>query len=172
MKDFSHPNESKEPVDINRAIRTTLTVAKNEWKYVADIETDLAEDLPQVPCIRSAINQVVLNLVVNAAHAIGDVVSGDQKGTIGVRTAVSGPNATIEIWDTGSGIPKDIVERIFDPYFTTKEVGKGTGQGLGIVYNVIKERHGGTITVDSEVGKGTRFVLSLPLETECGASAS
>lgn len=163
MKDFSHPGDTKEHANLNRSIESTVTVARNEWKYVADLELDLDETLPAVPCIPSTINQAVLNIVVNAAHAIADVVEEGEKGKITIRTRATEKHAIIEIEDTGGGIPEHARERIFDPFFTTKEVGKGTGQGLAIAYAVIKERHGGSIGVDSTPGRGTCFTITLPL---------
>jgi PAS domain S-box-containing protein len=163
MKDFSHPGDSKEFVDLNKSIQSTLTVARNEWKYVANLELDLDENLPLVPCVPSAINQVVLNLIVNAAHAIGDVIAEGELGTLRVVTRRTKTVALIRIEDTGCGMSEDVRERIFDPFFTTKEVGKGTGQGLAIVYAVVREHHGGSISVESTPGKGTCFTVSLPL---------
>ncbi len=166
MKEFSHPAEDKTPVDLNRAIASTITVATNEWKYVADVETDFDADLPLVSCLPGEFNQVVLNMLVNAAHAIGDVVGDGArgKGTIRVATRRVGEMAEIRIGDTGGGIPEAIRERIFDPFFTTKEVGKGTGQGLSIAFDVIVNKHGGRIDVESTVGEGTTFIIRLPLE--------
>jgi signal transduction histidine kinase len=110
-------------------------------------------------------NQVVLNLVINAAHAIADTQVGDfpAKGTITVATARWEDMAEIRVGDSGSGIPEHVRPRIFDPFFTTKGVGKGTGQGLAIVHNVVVERHHGTVTFETEVGKGTVFILRIPL---------
>jgi signal transduction histidine kinase len=167
MKDFAHP-ESKEKAaaDLNKALLSTLTVARNELKYVADVETDLG-DLPPVVCNISDLNQVFLNLLVNAAHAIGDVVKGTRKkGKIRVRTVAEGKTVLVTITDTGRGISEDIRTKVFDPFFTTKEVGRGTGQGLAIARSVVVERHKGTLTFESEVGKGTSFYVRLPVESE------
>jgi PAS domain S-box-containing protein len=163
MKEFAHP-ESKEMAlaDLNKAIRGTIAVARNEWKYVAEVETDFA-DLPLVICNVGDLNQVFLNLLVNAAHAIADMAKGDGKGRITIRTAPEGDKIHISIADSGSGIPESIRTRIFDPFFTTKEVGRGTGQGLAIARSVIVERHKGTLTFESEVGKGTTFHIRLPV---------
>ena len=168
MKHFSHPGTTeKTPVDINRTIDSTLTVARNEWKYAADVSTDFDPELPLVPCLPGDFSQVILNLIVNAAHAIADVVkdSGD-KGLILLSTRREGDWAEIRIKDTGTGIPTAARSRIFDPFFTTKEVGKGTGQGLSIAHSIIVEKHGGEISFDTETGKGTTFLLRLPLEGE------
>ena len=167
MKEFSHPGgDEKTGTDINRAIESTVTVARNEWKYVADMVTDFDTGLPLVPCLPGDFNQVILNLVINASHAIADVVGDGAggKGTITVRTRRDGDWAEIRISDTGTGIPEEFRSRIFDPFFTTKEVGKGTGQGLAISHNVIVEKHKGTLGFETEVGKGTTFIIRLPME--------
>lgn len=165
MKDFAHPvSDEKTCVDLNKAVESTVTVARNEWKYVADLTTDLASDLPPVPCLLGQFNQVILNMIVNAAHAIGDVVKGTgRKGIISITSSRVGDCAEIRITDTGTGIPEDIRHKIFDPFFTTKEVGKGTGQGLAIARSVVVDKHRGTITIESRVGKGTTFIIRLPL---------
>ena len=165
MKEFSHPGKKdRESTDINKAIENTITVASNEWKYVADVKTELAADLPPVVCYAQEINQVVLNLIVNAAHAIeaanDDGVS--DKGTITIRTCHDGGDIEIAVSDTGCGIPEDIRDRIFDPFFTTKEAGKGTGQGLAMAFKTIVKQHGGELSVDSAPGDGTTFTIRLP----------
>jgi PAS domain S-box-containing protein len=168
MKEFSHPGtDEKKNIDLNRAIENTITVARNEWKYVADVITHLDPDLPFVPCLPGEINQVVLNMIVNAAHAIAEkqTEGSQQKGTITISTRVEEESVEIRICDTGDGIPENIRSRIFDPFFTTKEVGKGTGQGLAISHSVIVDKHGGTIRFDSAIGNGTTFFVRLPLET-------
>jgi len=166
MKEFSHPgSEDQTEVDLNRAIETTLTVARNEWKYVAEVETDLDPALPLIPAFAGELNHVLLNLIVNAAHATAEVVGngGNSKGTITVSTRRDDDCAELRIRDTGTGIPEAIRTRIFDPFFTTKEVGKGTGQGLAIAHSVIVHKHGGTIVCETEVGRGTTFIVRLPL---------
>ena len=167
MKEFSHPGQ-KDPtsVDLNRAIESTLTVATNEWKYVAKVETDFDPELPPVRCVPGEINQVVLNMIVNAAHAIADVVGDGAagKGTIRVGTRRDGDFVEIRIADTGSGIPDGARERVFDPFFTTKGVGKGTGQGLAIAHDVVVKKHGGALSFETEIGKGTTFSVRLPLK--------
>jgi PAS domain S-box-containing protein len=176
MKEFSHPAREKTATDLNRAIQSTITVASNEWKYVAEMEMDLDTNLPAVHCSPAEFNQVVLNIVVNAAHAIGDVVGdgGKGKGKITVKTRPDGEWAVVQISDSGCGMPPHIQQRIFDPFFTTKEVGKGTGQGLAIAHNVIVDKHGGTIKVVSAPGKGTTFIIRLPIggvKTDSDAAA-
>lgn len=165
MKEFSHPGSAaKTPIDLASAVKNTITVATNEWKYVATIQTDFDKTLPAVPCLPGDFNQVVLNLIVNGAHAIREVV-GDtgRKGLLRVMTRRDGDDAVLSISDTGCGIPKAIMGRVFDPFFTTKEVGVGTGQGLAIARSVIVDKHGGSISVETEVGEGTTFTIRLPL---------
>lgn len=165
MKEFSHPGSEEMTLsDLNRGIESSITVSRNEWKYVAELALDLDPALPSVPCHPGEINQVILNLVVNAAHAIGDVVGNSgQKGQITVRTRLEGAEAVIQVEDTGGGIPAAIQDRVFDPFFTTKGVGKGSGQGLAIAHSVVVDKHGGSIGFESEPGKGTTFTVRLPL---------
>jgi PAS domain S-box-containing protein len=166
MKEFSHP-DTKEKVllDLNHAIDSTITVARNEWKYVAELETDFDSSLPLILCQPGEFNQMILNLIVNAAQAIAEAnkKSAREKGRITVRTLIYQGWAEIRIHDNGSGIPEKIQTRIFDPFFTTKEIGKGTGQGLAISRSVVVDKHGGTIHFETEEGKGTTFVVRLPL---------
>jgi PAS domain S-box-containing protein len=166
MKDFSHPATERTPLDINRAIASTATVASNEWKYIAELRTDFDPDLPAVPVMPGDFNQVILNMIVNAAHAIGDVVGdgGSSRGTITLATRRVDDRAEIRISDTGCGMTPEVAARIFDPFFTTKAVGKGTGQGLAMAHNVVVVRHGGTIKVESTPGVGTTFIIRLPLD--------
>jgi signal transduction histidine kinase len=166
MKEFSHPGtEEKTAVDINHAIANTITVARNEWKYVAEVVADYDPALPLVPCLPGEFNQAILNLIVNAAHAIADQVDrgASAKGTITITTRGGGDHVEIRVRDTGTGIPVDIRGKVFDPFFTTKALGKGTGQGLAITHAVVVKKHGGTITFETEVGNGTTFILRLPL---------
>lgn len=165
MKDFSHPGSSqKELVDLNQAIDSTATVCSNRWKYAADLEFDFEDSMPHVPCFLGEFNQVILNLIVNAADAIAEqnAESGD-KGKIIVKTSTDGDDAIITIQDNGPGMPEKVQAKIFDPFFTTKVVGKGTGQGLAISQDVIVQKHGGTIDVQSKEGEGTTFTVRLPL---------
>ena len=167
MKEFSHPGSKVKAFhDLNRIIETTITVASNEWKYRADIDRQLAPDLPQVCCLADEIGQAFLNILINAAHAIAAKdPDGKKKGTISIATRLDEEHVEIRIGDTGAGIPENIRERIYDPFFTTKSVGKGTGQGLAIVHNVIVKKHGGTISCFSEIDKGTVFAIRLPIES-------
>ena len=169
MKIFAHPGMvAKEPVDINQEIEKTITITRNEWKYVADLKTDFEESLPLVPIFRAEFNQVILNMIVNAAHAIAEKNKDNQSenGTIHIRTIHEGNQAKICIGDTGAGIPEDIRHKIFDLFFTTKEPGKGTGQGLAISHSVIVKKHNGTLTLESQEGEGSTFTIGLPLEAE------
>jgi PAS domain S-box-containing protein len=164
MKEFAHPDQGPQaPADINKAIENTLIMARNEYKYVAEVRTDLG-DLPKVVCHVGELNQAVLNIVVNAAHAIADVVRGSgEKGLISVRTWRDGEDVVIAIGDTGGGVPDAIRDRIFDPFFTTKEVGRGTGQGLPIARTAVVDGHGGTVSLETEIGKGSTFFVRLPI---------
>jgi signal transduction histidine kinase len=166
MKNFSHPGlESVIYVDLNQSIESTLIISHNEWKYLAEVETEFDPELPPVPCYPGEFNQVILNLVVNAAHAIEEVKSGgkpDHRGVIRISTRHVGSEVVIRIEDNGTGIPQIIRNRIFDPFFTTKAIGKGTGQGLAIAHSVIVDKHKGRIDLESEVGKGTIFTIALP----------
>ncbi len=163
MKAFAHPDRGeRSSADINSALRNTLTVATNELKYVAKVETEYG-DIPAVSCFLSDLNQVFLNLLVNAAHAIADVVGkSGQRGTIRVRTHLEENHVVVAIGDTGTGIPLAAQSKIFDPFFTTKGVGKGTGQGLALAHSVVVEQHGGKITFETEIGKGTTFYVHIP----------
>jgi len=163
MKDFSHPgSREKTYVDINKAIESTLTVCRNEWKHVAELETVFDPILPPVNCMGGEINQVFLNLIVNAAHAIKDA-KGDVMGNLTISTRLDGDRAEIRIGDDGGGIPKSVQDKIFDPFFTTKEVGKGTGQGLSVCRDIITDKHGGSIVFDTVEGDGTVFIIRLPV---------
>ena len=170
MKNFAYRDaeSAKRNNDLNQAIRSTVVVATNEWKYHAQLDLNLQEDLPLVPCNVGEINQVVLNLIVNGAHAIRDRISDGQKGNIVVSTRHY-PDAgcvIIAIADNGGGIPPKVQARIFEPFFTTKEVGVGTGQGLAIAHNVIVKSHQGQIWFDSKEGIGTTFYIKLPMEQQ------
>jgi PAS domain S-box-containing protein len=172
MKEFSHPgSESKTAVDLNRAIESTITVARNEWKYVAELVTDFDPELPPVPCLPGEFNQVILNVLINAAHAIADVVGHGEngKGKITVSTRRVGDSVEVRISDTGTGIPEAVRSKIFEPFFTTKSVGKGSGQGLAIARSVVVGKHGGSLTFETEMGQGTTFIIRLPLGAEASA---
>jgi PAS domain S-box-containing protein len=163
MKEFAHPDANEQsPADLNHAIDTTLLVATNEYRYSAKIHTDFAE-LPEVVCNIGELNQVFLNLIVNAAHAIHDAGKDVNTGEIKISTAVDGDSAVIRVGDNGCGVPPENLSRLYDPFFTTKEVGRGTGQGLAICHSIIVDKHGGTISAGSKLGAGTEFTLRLPI---------
>ncbi len=165
MKDFSHPGSTeKTPIDINRALQSTITVARNEWKYVAELELKLEKGLPAIFCLPGEFNQAILNIVVNAAHAIADkqASAGDQKGRIVVESRKGGDYVEVRISDTGCGIAAAIRDKVFNPFFTTKEVGRGTGQGLAIARSVIVDKHQGKFFFESREGAGTTFFIQLP----------
>ncbi len=168
MKEFSHPGQKEKALgDINRILESTATVARNEWKYVADLKMELDEKLPLVKCLPE-INQVFLNMIVNAAHAIAEKLgkSSSGKGLITIKTSHTEQFVEIRISDTGSGIPKEYLNKIYEPFFTTKEVGKGTGQGLAISHNIVVEQHHGTLEAESELNEGTTFIIRLPIVEE------
>ena len=167
MKEFSHPS-SKEKIynNINTLIETTVMVATNEWKYWATIETDFDPDLPLVWCLADEMGQALLNILINATHAIEQRLKTNPdspKGLISLSTRREQEDVVIRIADDGCGMDPEILDRIFDPFFTTKGVGKGTGQGLAITHDVITKKHGGTIGVQSQKGKGSCFTLRLPI---------
>ncbi len=171
MKEFSHPGtKEKQYININKAIETTITVARNEWKYISDIEKDFDSSLPLVPCIVDEFNQVILNLVINAVHAISEKLSDNttEKGKITVSTLKNAQFVEIHITDTGAGIPESVQDKIFNPFFTTKEIGKGTGQGLAICYNVIVDKHNGSINFETKENEGTTFIVKLPINEKVG----
>jgi len=165
MKEFSHPGGTeKVPVDVNECLVTTSTVARNEWKHLADLVLDLDPALPFIQGLPAELNQVFLNLIVNAADAIGEKPPADSgKGVITLSTRRQAQGVEIRIADNGVGIDEQVQKKIFDPFFTTKRVGKGTGQGLTVCYQVVVNRHGGTIHCQSVAGAGTTFILRLPL---------
>ncbi len=157
LKNFSHVDEEElKFADINRGIESTLNIVRNEIKYKAELVMDLG-DIPEVECHPQQLNQVFMNLLVNACHAI------EKQGRIGIRTYAKGMDRVcIEISDNGCGIPRESMGRIFEPFYTTKPVGQGTGLGLSMSYNIIKGHHG-EIRVESEVGRGTTFSIELPV---------
>ncbi len=159
LKDFSRVDNNQEWqwADLHQGIDSTLNIVNNEIKYKADVVKDYGP-IPEVECLPSQINQVIMNLVVNASHAIGS-----ERGTITIRTWLLDECVHVEVSDTGSGIPKDVMSRIFDPFFTTKPIGKGTGLGLSLSYGIVK-KHNGQIQVTSEPGKGSCFTVSLPVK--------
>jgi PAS domain S-box-containing protein len=167
MKTFSHPGSAeKVAVDLRDAIESTLTISRSEWKHVAKIVTDFDPELAEVPLLAAEFNQALLNLVVNAAHAITDALGprSRSQGTITITTRRVDSWAEVRVSDTGTGIPEAVQRRIFDPFFTTKPPGKGTGQGLAIARSVVVEKHRGSLEFETAVGKGTTFIIRVPLE--------
>lgn len=166
IKQLAHPGEvTKGYWDLNEIVKDAMTVSTNEWKYCAEIKLELDKELPQVFCLKAEIGQVVLNLIVNAAHAIEEAREApSEQGTITLHTEKKDEFALFAVTDTGTGIPEEMIERIFDPFFTTKEVGKGTGQGLAIAHNVVTNLHEGSLEVMSTPGEGTTFTIMLPFD--------
>jgi PAS domain S-box-containing protein len=161
LKDFSHVGETDwQFADLHHGIDSTLTIANNEFKYKAVVVREFGT-LPLVKCLASQLNQVFMNLIVNASHAI------KESGIISIRTGCEGDWVWIEVGDNGAGIPAENLTRIFEPFFTTKPIGKGTGLGLSLSYNIIA-KHGGSIEVESEIGRGTRFTIRLPVNGQGG----
>lgn len=164
MKEFAHPGGGQElGVSLNKIIENACLVSRNEWKYVSELTFELDPKLPTIHANAGELGQVVVNLVVNAAHAIKDSLKDGSTGTIHIRTYEDGENIIFEVKDNGKGIPPEVRSRIFDPFFTTKGVGIGTGQGLAITHSVVVDRHHGEIELDSEIGVGTTFRIKLPL---------
>ncbi|HKK34260.1 MAG TPA: ATP-binding protein [Desulfomicrobiaceae bacterium] len=166
-KKFSHPGSNKKTeADINEILENTLTVAQNEIKYHADVIREYAPDLSHIPCFPADLGQALLNIIVNAAHAVAQRFGDSpERGIIRIETAIRNGAAEIRIQDTGCGIPKENRDKIFHPFFTTKEVGKGTGQGLALTYTIIEDKHGGNISFESRKDEGTIFIIRLPLDT-------
>ncbi|BFM05240.1 MHYT domain-containing protein [Halioxenophilus aromaticivorans] len=165
MKVFSHPGEvEKQLKDVNAIVESSVTLSRSEWKYCSEMELDLTEDLPTVECNHLEISQVIINIIVNAAHAIESSLEGTKdKGSIRISSSLQGSHVVVAITDNGGGMPEHVKRRVFDPFFTTKEVGKGTGQGLAISYSVIVEKHGGELVINSTLGQGSIFEIKLPV---------
>jgi PAS domain S-box-containing protein len=165
MKTFSHPGTSeKSLVDLQDAIESTLTITRSEWRNLAEVVTDFDPQLSTVPLFAAEFNQVLLNLIINATHAVADVIGSSRlKGTITISTRSDGGWAEIRVQDTGTGIPQSVQHRIFEPFFTTKEPGKGTGQGLAMAHSIIADQHRGTLAFETTPGQGTTFIIRVPL---------
>jgi signal transduction histidine kinase len=150
-----------------RRLFLTGAVVTSGWKYVAGVELDLSPEISGVSCRPSEINQVLLNLIVNSAHAIEEAAASNpsSKGKISIATRREHDEVVVCVADTGCGIPEAICDRIYDPFFTTKAIGRGTGQGLAITHRLVCEHHGGSIACESKVGEGTRFTIRLPNPT-------
>ncbi len=168
MKDFAHHQRGeKHFANLNKGIESTVNISINEWKYYANLQLELDPHLPPLLCAIDEINQVVLNLIVNASHAIKDAIKKSvyEKGCITISTIRESDSILIMIKDNGLGIPANIIHRIYDPFFTTKEVGQGTGQGLAIAHDIIVSKHQGSMQVESKEGEGTCFTIILPISS-------
>lgn len=172
MKEFAHPGVRQMALaDLNKIIQNSVAVSKNEWKYVADTELQLDPDLPDVECLGGEISQVLLNLIVNAAHAI-DAAKLEGKGKITISSALRNGKVEVRITDTGIGVPESVRESIFNPFFTTKDVGQGTGQGLAIAQDIVVGKHRGQLFFETEQGQGTTFIMQLPVTQPKSQNAS
>jgi signal transduction histidine kinase len=168
MRDFSHIDERRMGMtDLNKALKSTIVILRNEIKYTADVKTDLDNNLSRVYCCADDINQVFLNLLINAAHSVAEAVGTGvrKRGLITVRSRREGENVLISVSDTGTGIRPDIQDKIFDSFFTTKGPGKGTGQGLSLARSIVVDKHAGILDFETEYGVGTTFTVSLPIES-------
>jgi|GEM_PF-3033785 len=166
MKQYSHMNnEEKKPANIIDTLENAEIISRNEWKYHADLVNNNDPDLPFLNCYEPELNQVFMNLIVNAAHATKDAVDKKiiEKGMIEVSARLRNGRILVSVKDNGTGIPDKVRERVYDPFFTTKEVGKGTGQGLAMAHKVVIDRHGGKIWFETEINKGTTFFVEIPL---------
>jgi signal transduction histidine kinase len=176
MKEFSHPGADDKlgPLDVNRILENAIAMSRSEWKESAQMVTEFAPNLPVIQGYPGAMGQAFLNIIVNAAQAIGDVIAAgqNQKGNINVKTYMDDGWVEIRISDSGTGIPDEVQPKIFDPFYTTKEPGKGTGQGLAIAHSVVVERHKGLLTFETEIGKGTTFIIRLPSESVAAKRAT
>jgi signal transduction histidine kinase len=171
MKSFARRGgNEKEVADINQAIEMTSAICRNEWKYDADLELGLDPDLPKVTCHVGELSQVWLNLIVNAAHAIK--ANPDlPRGLITVTTKALDGAIEVSVADNGTGMPDEVRDRVFERFFSTKGDGKGSGQGLAICHSIVTEQHGGEIALWTEMGKGTRFTVTLPIEAKTSIPA-
>lgn len=173
VKQFSHPGTQKKiPYDVLKIVNDVVTITRNEWKYVSDVNVSASDNIPLLSCHPNVISQVLVNMIVNSAQSIAEKFGtvADKQGKIGISVSSSPDYIEIKVTDNGKGIPENIKDRIFDPFFTTKDVGKGTGQGLAIAYSAITTMHGGTIMVDSVVNDGTVFTIRLPFGADAESS--
>jgi signal transduction histidine kinase len=169
MKEFAHPGTNgKQNIDINKSIQSTITISHNKWKDLADLETNLEPEMPLVSCLPIELNQVILALIINAADAISDAIKAGirEKGKIVISSYLRDKFVEIRIADTGTGIPENIRDKIYNPFFTTKDIGVGMGQGLAISHTIIVDKHQGTLTYETQTGEGTTFIIRLPLQLE------
>jgi two-component system, NtrC family, sensor kinase len=169
LQQFAHPAAREQvSADLNEVLLGTLAVARGELRDVAEVRTDLG-NLPPVRCYLGELNQVFLNLIVNAAHAVADVAPA-ARGIILIRSRRDGDDVVISIQDNGCGIPEAIRTQVFDPFFTTRQIGHGTGQGLAVSRSIIVGKHGGAIDFTSTTGEGTTFVIRLAIAGAADAS--
>ncbi len=166
MKTFSHveAGQNKQMINLHEALNSALTITRNSYKYIAEVETDFSADVGLIECYANELNQVFLNLIINAAHAIEEKQAG--MGLIKITTRKIDDGVEILIQDSGAGIPADIQEKVFNLFFTTKAIGKGTGQGLSLAHSIIVEKHQGKLFFESAVGVGTTFHIQLPIKLE------
>lgn len=167
MRDFAHTGpKDKISANLENIISSSITLSKNAWKYIAEIETNFDKSIPNIVCQPNDLNQVIVNMIVNSSHSMENKFENKDslEGKIIISTFEKNENVEITISDNGLGMPEKIVKRIFDPFFTTKDVGKGTGQGLAIAYDIIVNKHNGDIKVNSEDGVGTTFLITLPID--------
>jgi signal transduction histidine kinase len=167
LREFSHPGAAKRTLaNLNKGLESTIAVSRNEWKNVAEVETHLDPELPFISCYASELNQVFLNIMINAVHAIREKMGNEsaKKGRIEISTSHTDREVEVRISDSGTGIGSEIRQRVFDPFFTTKEVGRGTGQGLTISHSIVVEKHRGTIQFETQEGSGTIFIIRLPIQ--------
>jgi two-component system, NtrC family, sensor kinase len=174
MKEFSHPGGERTPTDLNQLVDSTIQVSRNEWKYVATMEQDLDPTVGEIPCYAGDLKQALLNILVNAAHAVDErrrVQGCEALGKLRVATRRTDTGVVITVSDDGIGMEEDVLRRIFDPFFTTKSVGKGTGQGLSLAHSAIVTKHHGRIDVTSKPLAGSVFSIVLPTIGGPGAEA-
>lgn len=167
MNTFSHveTNQAKQTVNLHETLTSALTISRNSYKYIAEIETEFDANINVIDCYPGELNQVILNLIINAAHAIEAKASGAGLIRIGTRKLNSN-EVEIIIADNGIGIPADIQEKVFNLFFTTKPVGKGTGQGLSLAHNIVVEKHQGKLFFESQLNEGTNFHIHLPIQVQ------
>jgi signal transduction histidine kinase len=167
MNTFSHVETSrlKQTVNLNETLNSALTLSRRSYKYIAEIKTDFDATIGEIDCYPGELSQVILNLIINAVHAIEAKPSGTGMIHVGTRKLNSN-EVEIIIADNGIGIPEEIQEKVFNLFFTTKPVGKGTGQGLSLAHNIVVEKHKGKLFFESRLNKGTSFHIHLPIQVE------
>ncbi|MGD1082861.1 MAG: PAS domain S-box protein, partial [Candidatus Sulfotelmatobacter sp.] len=175
MRRFSHTGGGeRQEVDLNEALDATLTIAQNQIKHIADVQTDYQPNLPPLECYADEMNQVFLNLIVNATHAIREASKKQarERGKLTIRTRQMDNDVQIEIQDNGTGMPLPVCARVFDPFFTTKQAGEGTGQGLTICHDIVVQKHHGKIWFDTKLNRGTTFFVRIPIQFDSDTGGS